>query len=292
MKKLPVFYTPKMVADSGAYSPSAAKPAKLMAAWCRSDLEFTVHEPAPATDEELCRAHDPAYVRGVLDGHVRNGFGNTRTDVILSLPYTSGALLAAARHAVDHPEGPPPCATVSGFHHAGYKFGGGFCTFNGLMVAALALLEDRVDAVGILDADMHYGNGTDDVLRRINPALRARVYHITFAGHADGNYRTPEQAERFLAELPGVVRRMASRVGVILYQAGADPHVDDPLGGWLTTEQLALRDKIVFETARAMYCPVAWVLAGGYQVEKDGSIPKVLEVHTNTALAALASVPS
>jgi len=28
--------------------------------------------------------------------------------------------------------------------------------------------------------------------------------------------------------------------------------------------------------------PVVWNLAGGYQVNLDGSIPKVLEIHDNT----------
>ena len=30
-------------------------------------------------------------------------------------------------------------------------------------------------------------------------------------------------------------------------QAGADPHIDDPLGGWLTTRQLFERDRLVFD---------------------------------------------
>jgi acetoin utilization deacetylase AcuC-like enzyme len=68
---------------------------------------------------------------------------------------------------------------------------------------------------------------------------------------------------------------------VILYQAGADPHVDDPLGGWLTTEQLAQRDRIVFETARAMQVPIAWNLAGGYQ----RPLRNVLDIHDNTLRA-------
>jgi hypothetical protein len=33
---------------------------------------------------------------------------------------------------------------------------------------------------------------------------------------------------------------------------------------------------------KAFGIPVVWNLAGGYQVEKDGSIPKVLEIHDNT----------
>ena len=67
-----------------------------------------------------------------------------------------------------------------------------------------------------------------------------------------------------------------------MYQAGADPHVDDPLGGWLTTEQLAERDHIVFESARDLGIPVAWNLAGGYQ----NPLRKVLDIHDNTLRAA------
>ena len=74
---------------------------------------------------------------------------------------------------------------------------------------------------------------------------------------------------------------------VVLYQAGADAHIDDPLGGWLTTEQLRRRDAIVFDGLRKLGVPVAWNLAGGYQREADGSIPVVIEIHTNTAREAL-----
>jgi len=79
---------------------------------------------------------------------------------------------------------------------------------------------------------------------------------------------------------------------VVLYQAGADPHVDDPLGGWLTTEQLRRRDARVFQTFARLGVPVAWNLAGGYQREPDGSIPKVLEIHDNTAIECLRALHS
>lgn len=44
------------------------------------------------------------------------------------------------------------------------------------------------------------------------------------------------QAFEFLTRLPAEIARFAD-CDVVLYQAGADPHVNDPLGGWLTTEQ-------------------------------------------------------
>ena len=53
------------------------------------------------------------------------------------MPFTSGAMLAAARDALANGWG--AVAPCSGFHHAGYDFAGGFCTFNGLMVTALAV---------------------------------------------------------------------------------------------------------------------------------------------------------
>lgn len=69
---------------------------------------------------------------------------------------------------------------------------------------------------------------------------------------------------------------------MLIYQAGADAHIDDPLGGWMTTAQLKRRDEIVFETAARIGLPVAWDLAGGYQKDATGGIPAVLEIHRNT----------
>ena len=55
-------------------------------------------------------------------------------------------------------------------------------------------------------------------------------------------------------------------------------HVDDPLGGVLTTEQMIERDHIVFVAARASETPIAWDLAGGYQEP----LAKVVGLHVNT----------
>lgn len=79
----------------------------------------------------------------------------------------------------------------------------------------------------------------------------------------------------------------AFRPDLVLYQAGADTHVDDPMGGLLTTEQMRERDRGVFAATRALGIPVAWNLAGGYQVEPDGSIPRVIALHLNTFEEAL-----
>lgn len=273
-----VYYTPKMLGPPQEHSPSAHKPGRVVESWLAIAPRLKVIEPPPVTIEQLCLAHDRAFVTGVLAGRRPNGFGNTSREVAASLPYTSGAMLAAARAAITGRTA--TIAPCSGFHHAGYAEAGGFCTFNGLMVTARVLLTEGVaHRVGILDADMHYGDGTDDILERTG---ETRVEHCTVGE----NYTDPTQAEGFLERLPLMLRRFEG-CDVLLYQAGADPHIDDPLGGWLTSEQLAQRDRIVFEHCASRQLPVAWNLAGGYQ----SPLRKVLDIHDATLRACLAAYP-
>ena len=269
---MPVFYTPLMAAEAGSFSPSAAKPSAVVASWRKLDVALKVIAPEPASVQYLARAHLPAFVDAVLSCRSDNGFGNRSKAIAASLPHTSGAMLAAAREALRN--GRVAVAPCSGFHHAGYANAGGFCTFNGLMVAAMALhAAGEVKRVGILDFDHHYGDGTDNIIDRL---------HIDWIRHysAGEHYGSPADATRFLSSIPGLVARMKG-CDVILYQAGADPHINDPLGGWLTTAQLFERDFLVFQVAAELGIPVAWNLAGGYQTPQR----RVLEIHDNTMRA-------
>jgi acetoin utilization deacetylase AcuC-like enzyme len=270
-----VFYSPLMSADADSYSPSAGKPAAAVADWIDRKLPINIVEPTPATVDELGDAHDRRYVEQVLSGKTENGFGNRSPEVAASLPYTSGAMLCAAVHAIENRT--VACAPVSGFHHAGFQHGGGFCTFNGLMVTLYAL-RDRglIKNAAILDLDQHYGNGTDEIIRLLGSTRWVEHY---------SQNRWPEEAEQFLEDLPVVMYKMMvehKRADVLLYQAGADSHVDDPLGGYLTTEQMRRRDRIVFEFCAKHDIPVAWNLAGGYQRDSEGSIAPVLALHRAT----------
>lgn len=272
-----VFFSGRMVANSDSYSPSAGKPAQAVASWLANGFDIDIVEPAPVTFEQLCLAHDAGFVRGVLSCAIDNGFYNKNRGVAESLPYTSGAMLSAAQEALA--SGGFACAPVSGFHHAGWDHAGGFCTFNGLMVTALSLLDEGlVKRVGILDCDQHYGNGTDNIIKHLGVRSLIRHYSV-------GRYQN--KPDKFLKNLNRLTESF-SGCDVLLYQAGADPHVDDPLGGWLTTDELRKRDRIVFETARAMKLPVGWCLAGGYIRDHDGGISAVLEIHDNTMIECLA----
>lgn len=266
---IPVFYSHEILASSGSFSPSASKPHFVVEDWKYHGFPIEIRPVIPVGPQDFALVHDPNFVTSVLACQRENGFGNRRADVAQSLPFTTGALLCAAREAL---ESGIACGPVSGFHHAGYSSAAGFCTFNGLMVTALKLLgEKKVDRVLVLDLDQHYGNGTDEIKRGLR--IGQQVINCTFGRW----YDCPEHATQYLERLRRVVTQFP-KFGLILFQAGADVHVDDPLGGVLNGAQIRERDRIVFEAAKAARVPLAWDLAGGYQ----DPISSVVRIHRAT----------
>lgn len=277
-----VFYDQRQsVAYNDSFSPSAGKPEKALAAW-QAIVPVEIMPVTPVTAEELQLVHDKQYVEDVLACKINNGFNNKLKTIADSLLWTNGSFVSAAFYAVKHKES--VVSPTSGFHHAEYHQGMGFCTFNGLMLAAV-LLKNKglVNKVAIADIDMHYGNGTDHIIGVLDQqGVEPFVSHYTFGGHLDtcpiGNMK--DFADKIMTMLPDRINQILEGADVLFYQAGADPHVDDPYGGALSTAQLKERDRIVFTAAKEHNVPVVWNLAGGYQPQ----ISKVLEIHNNTAL--------
>lgn len=288
----PIFYNPHMSVDGlDSFSPSASKPRRFVE--LMAQYRYHAYGPhglgkvVPVTHDDLCLAHTKRYVDGVFSGTTLNGFECRDARVPESCLWTIGSLLAASRYAMLHPA-TPVCSPTSGFHHAGYDFGGGFCTFNGLLVVAAKLINAAPVnnfKVAILDCDFHHGNGTDDILDK-HPALGSHILHLTAGRHFHGNDPHAEALE-FQAWLhEATVEINAFKPDLVLYQAGADPHVKDPLGGFLDNAGLIQRDRVVF---RGIKAPIVWCLAGGYQPPRAGIDP-VLEIHRNTLLESDASV--
>lgn len=289
----PVFYDPRMnVTGLDSFSPSAAKPARfveLLQHYSYRDYnDMALGQVLPVTYEDLCLVHSQSYVDGVFAGTILNGFECRDSRVPASCSWTIGSLLAAARYALKHPA-QPVCSPTSGFHHAGYAYGGGFCTFNGLMVVAGKLMLEYPDLkVCVLDCDFHYGDGTEDILDH-HDWLDDRLLHLTAGKDFHGDDPQGEAME-FTHWLDRVIADIDYfQPDLVLYQAGADPHIDDPLGGFLTSDELRQRDQAVFDNILA---PIAWNLAGGYQKPKDGTIftDPVLAIHRATLNAADLSV--
>jgi acetoin utilization deacetylase AcuC-like enzyme len=291
---MPVFYVPQMVGKPAAtYSPSAGKPAKVVGDWLAHHgiaERIEVVEFDSIGRDTIAMAHDPQYVADVLALRVDNGFEERSRSVAASLPFTSGSVLAACLHVLGEPDdwaarSRIACSPSSGFHHAGYSWGHGYCTFNGLMVAAVELKQRGViDRLLVLDCDQHYGDGTQDVIEHLGLDW---IAHVTHGARLPGSYRDKRD---MLARIKHHVPKFAGTRSLVLYQAGADCHVDDPLGGFLTTEDMRERDALVFRLAVAHRVPLVWNLAGGYQRTPAGSIQPVLDLHRNTMAAALDSL--
>jgi len=135
-------------------------------------IELLAPEPSQVSD--ILRVHDFQYVEAVRTGHPRELAESQKfpwsTELFPSVLLTNGGVLAAARTALTEKISG---ALASGFHHAGPDRGEGFCTFNGLVVAAEALrAEGKIPTAAVLDLDLHYGNGTAR-LAATRPWLRA-----------------------------------------------------------------------------------------------------------------------
>lgn len=235
--------------------------------------------PVPLTRDQITRAHDSHYVDAVETGDnlimaESNGF-KWCPYLYDAVRYSNGGVLAAARTALD--EGVSGSLS-SGLHHATRRFGGGFCTFNGLAIAAIDLLFHRdVRRVLIIDYDAHYGDGTADIIADYNG-----IDQIDVSSH-DVRAITPDANDYGQLYLDIISKSLGGarieQYDLVLYNAGMDPHEHCQIGGipGVTAGVLYERDRMVFERCASKRVPVAFCLAGGYQSQRL----------TTTALATL-----
>jgi acetoin utilization deacetylase AcuC-like enzyme len=265
-----------------------------------------VEAPAPVGAHELQRVHTAAYVEAVRTGEPRALAESQKFPwspaLWPSVLLTNGGALAAAARALDDGAA---AALASGFHHSHADHGEGFCTFNGLVVAAEALrAAGRVRKVAVLDLDLHYGNGTASLCATRPWLFNCSIYGNDYWGnkpyqdvanprHTDGpnhaSFALPNGSGRetlFDALERGTKAILAwGRPDLVLYQAGADPYKEDPYSPLdLGLEDLRERDRMAFAWARREGLPVAWTLAGGYTPD----VSKVVAVHLGTFDAAVA----
>ena len=188
--------------------------------------------------------------------------------------WTNASFYHAAKHSLSSKIAVSP---TSGFHHAGYDYAWGFCTFNGLLITAMKLLnENKVNKIGILDYDYHQGDGSENIIHHFN--LYEKIIHIT------GRTNYSREKDLFFEEMPYMLEKLKD-VDIILYQAGGDQHINDPLGGFLNDAEMKKRDFLVLNFAKENNISIVWNLAGGYQEEigeNYRSIQKVLNIHNET----------
>jgi len=256
--------------------------------------ESDFHLPHAATDDELARAHDRAYIervsRGELSEREQKAIGFPWSEGMVERSRRSaGATLGACRAAL---EDSIAANLAGGTHHAFRDRGEGFCVFNDAAVAARAMqAEGRARRVLVVDCDVHQGNGTASILRGDDSIF-------TFSIHGARNFPFAKEQSDLDIELPdgccdeAYLQRLdeglataldLARPDLVIYLAGADPYRDDRFGRLgLTIAGLAERDRRVLAAARASGVPTALAMAGGYAREVDDTV----SIHANTVRLA------
>jgi acetoin utilization deacetylase AcuC-like enzyme len=253
-------------------------------------------EPVPASEEQLLLAHDANYVQAVKSGSPlwlaeSQGFDWDPQLWHMVCASTGGVIEAARAAAQEGIAG----SLSTGLHHARREAGAGFCTFNGLALAALDALARGAHSILILDLDAHCGGGTHSLLGH-DPRI-----HLADIAVSSFDYYRPVGHNRFQllqdasAYLPAVQSLLTDleREGdfdLCLYNAGMDPYEGCSIGGLpgITETLLHQRELLVFPWLRSHARAVAFVLAGGY-VSKGLSQDALVALHRLTIECAAAN---
>ena len=149
-----------------------------------------------------------------------------------------------------------------GYHHAASAWGGGFCVYSDVALAAKLLHDEgKLARVLVVDLDAHQGNGTASVFQPWPWAAIFDVYQAAIfpTRKEPEDYPFPVRSGLAGPEYLGIVADNLpvaldhDRPDLVIYNAGSDPFVDDPLAGFrLTSSEIAERDMLVVNLAREL----------------------------------------
>ena len=250
--------------------------------------------PPPVTRALLEQAHEPEYLDDLeaLRWTPRTQYSELplSREIVDAFALAASGTTQAARLALRHGAS---AHIGGGLHHAYAGHAEGFCYINDLAVAARAMLaEGLVRRIAIVDLDVHQGNGTAHIFRG-DPDV------FTLSIHQENNYPIPKEHgdldiglpdgagdDEYARALAGAMEKVwASAPELVLYQAGADPYLDDQLGGLrLTFAGMEARDRTVVDGCARRGIPVVVTLGGGYARKLEDTV----QLHATTCRLALA----
>jgi len=194
----------------------------------------------PATEAEIAAVHTPAHIERIR----RIGLYD------IAALAAGGAVQAATLGLTE------PCfaAIRPPGHHASAGSCWGFCFFNNMAVAIETLKQQgRIRSAYILDFDLHFGDGTENIL--------GRKSYVSI--HNPGSY----DREAYLREVAQELERFP--VDLIGISAGFDNHRQD-WGGLLLTDDYYAMGRMVRDAARRNGGGCFAVLEGGYNFDVLG----------------------
>ncbi len=217
-----------------------------------------------------------------------------------------GGLLEAARMVMAGELDNAFCAVRPPGHHAEVDKAMGFCYFNNVAIAARYIQKEwGIERVGIVDFDVHHGNGTQHIFERDPTVFYYSIHqHPTFAYPGTGReFETGKDAGHGYTKnspmLPGqgdteykqilqkdLVPVFADfKPQVILVSSGFDAHIEDNMSDIkLTTEGFTwIIEKIVEMATEYAQGRLISVLEGGYSIRR---LPELARNHVKVLLDA------
>lgn len=261
-------------------------------------------EPKRASTQWIEAVHSPAYIRRFeevcLNGHRTLDHQDNQmcAETYETALLAAGGVIETAKMVMEGRIDNAFCAVRPPGHHAEVDQAMGFCFFNNVAVTARYLLSEwGIERVGVIDIDVHHGNGTQHIFERDDSVFYYSIHqHPSFAypgtgrefeegqgggfgftknspvlpGQGDDDYRM--QFEKDL--LPAMDR---FKPEFILVSTGFDAHIDDEMSDVrLTTEGYSWVMQSALQLAR-QHCGgrLISVLEGGY------CLPRLPELAAN-----------
>ncbi len=285
-----IFYNDQYTAP--AYAADTTRKSRLIAEKIGLDKVIDPSWDLASTIEQICAVHDLDYIESLQSGipNYLAESNNLRWDSgiwSMAINSTAGVLAACetAYRGIDKLSLPSIISgsLSSGLHHAHTKGGAGFCTVNGLAVAANAFDDMRIT---ILDFDAHCGGGTVEILRTLG--IDNRVYQYDISTNMYDKYKEDDNHLIMIADNDADYMHDLNLIldylvdwdntDLILYNAGVDAYPE------ISHNTLAHRDELVFNKCVSTTTPCAFVLAGGYTNDQD--MDSLVQSHMETIYAA------
>lgn len=253
-------------------------------------VSFSPVAARPATEEELERVHDPAFVAWLSKLRGEEGYIDADTyvgpDSVETASLAAGGTIALVDAILDGPVKRGVALVRPPGHHARPDRAMGFCLLNNVAIAAAHARARGLDRVAVVDWDVHHGNGTQDAFYRDPHVLYLSTHQFPFYPGTGGVLETGEgEGKGYTINVPltagggdAVYRGAFERVilpvleeyrpELLLVSAGFDASARDPLAemtlsadafGWMARSLKRVADT----TAQGR---IALVLEGGYDL--------------------------
>ncbi len=274
--------------------------------------KLTLIEATPADLEWVESVHDAGYIKRFESAcSIGHNIFDSPDNQMCTASYeiallAVGGILEAARLIMEGELDNAFCAVRPPGHHAEVDKAMGFCYFNNIAIAARYIQKKwGIERVGIIDFDVHHGNGTQHIFERDPTVFYYSIHeHPTFCypgtgrefelgkdaghGYTKNSPVLPGQGDK---EYKALMQRDLFpafedfKPEVILVSSGFDAHIDDNMSDIkLTTEGFSwIIEKIVEMADRYSQGRLISILEGGYSIRR---LPELARNHVEILLNA------